>query len=153
MSPPLAHASEHPAGRDPARATPATLLVGLLQAGQAVRFVARGASMWPAIRDGAVVDVTPCPPFALRPGDIGAYASSKGTIVVHRVAAVSPTSLRFAGDSLGGPDEAVDARQVLGRVTIVVQPRLHLRWPSAWHLRLLLRRSCEWLRPAAPRKP
>ena len=113
--------------------TPARVIVELARAGKAVSFVARGGSMWPAIRSGAVVEIVPCDPRALAVGELAAY-EREGAVVVHRVVRRAGGSLRFHGDALASPDRDVPLARVLGRARVVKQRRLRLRWPTALHL-------------------
>jgi hypothetical protein len=118
--------------------TPARYLIEALRAGETVRFVARGTSMWPSVRDGATVEIVPCPVSALRIGDIGAYERG-GQVVVHRVLATTGASLSFAGDGLKRPDGVVAGEKVLGRARVIRQPDLHARWPSRRHVAVMVR--------------
>ena len=58
----------------------ARMVIELLRDGQPARFVARGGSMWPAVRDGSVIEVTPCPADQLRPGELGAFVGAHGPV-------------------------------------------------------------------------
>lgn len=118
--------------------TPALYLIDALRAGETVRFVARGTSMWPSIRDGATVEVVPCPARELRTGDVGAF-EREGQVVVHRVLATMGERLRFAGDGLRMADGIVCSEQVLGRARVIRQPALHARWPSRRHAAVMAR--------------
>ncbi len=108
--------------------------------------------MWPAVRDGAVVEVTPCPAGCLRTGDLGAYVSARDRLVVHRVVGATRTTVLFAGDTLAGGDPPVGLDRVLGRAAVVSQPPLHPAWPRAWHLRLLAHHGIAWLRDGLRRR-
>jgi len=110
------------------------VVIELARAGQAVSFVARGGSMWPAVRSGAVVELTPCDPHTLAIGELAAY-EREGQVVLHRVEGRrGEGSLGFRGDCLPGRDGDVPLDRVLGRARVVRQGRLHLRWPTRSHL-------------------
>jgi len=76
--------------------------------------------MYPLVRDGDVLDVSPVGDIAVDIGDIILYRSSENGIIVHRVVGVSGQSDRVSlwvkGDSVGMPDPEVHEAQVLGRV-------------------------------------
>lgn len=132
----------------------ARVVIASLRAGERVRWIVRGASMWPAIPDGSEVEVTPCAADALRAGDLGAYARGE-TVVVHRLVGWRDGALRFRGDSLGREDAPVRPDEVLGRA--VVRRRAPLRWSRPRRAKLLgaARAALAWLRavaqPSVPR--
>lgn len=83
------------------------------------QFVMRGSSMWPAVPDGSVLEVHPCSPTALRPGQMVTFRRL-GTVVTHRVMSITPRGEVIAwGDSLLAPDEPIPARDVLGEARLV----------------------------------
>ena len=124
------------------------LAAQLLGAGHAMRFRARGSSMYPLVRDGDVLDVHPVDDGTIDVDDIVLYLSSGNGIIVHRVVGVSgqgdKISLRVKGDSVGKADPEVRECQVLGRVVSIERrgrktppvPRLW-RHRSSLFLRLL----------------
>ena len=95
----------------------------VLRAGCAVRFRARGASMWPSIRDGDVVKIQPMGSTAIRRGDVVLYYSGQGRLVAHRVAnrctQQGCVELLMQGDALTRPDGLVPQEQVLGRLVAI----------------------------------
>lgn len=119
-------------------------------------FTARGASMWPAVRDGALVRVTPCPMDLLRVGDLAAV-DRRGELLVHRVISRSRDAVVLRGDSMPAPDGSFDADRFLGRAEVVEQRPLRPGLPSRWHLvalfRWAARAAAERLRDAAHPKP
>jgi signal peptidase len=117
---------------------PGRLIVETLREGKPIRFVARGASMWPAIPDGSLVEAVPCSWDRLSPGNIGVFEGASG-VVVHRVRSVRTGAVEFAGDALGGPDELVAAARVLGRARVISRRPLRLRVPTRRHLQLAAR--------------
>ncbi len=121
------------------------MLIELLREGQRVRCTARGGSMWPVVRDGATMEVTPCAAASLRPGELGAFVGAE-RVVIHRVVAHENGGVRFRGDALGYDDGVVPAALVLGRARVVSSPRLGLRLPTARHVVAAARAARSWLR-------
>ncbi len=121
------------------------VIVDSLREGRPTRWVVRGASMWPTVRDGASVLVTPCDPRAVRVGEVIAY-SRGGALVVHRVASLGPAGPTCRGDALSRDDGAVSWGDVLGRAAVVEQRPLSLRWPRRRELRALGRVALAALR-------
>jgi hypothetical protein len=116
-----------------------------LRKGQRVRYVARGGSMWPTIRDGALVEVVPCEASALRVGTIGAFEGSDG-IVVHRVIGCTSESIWFRGDANGTPDGWIQRARVLGVVQVLRQGKLLGRGLRLKHAKGLVHAARWWLR-------
>lgn len=114
-----------------------------LRGGQEVTFVARGGSMWPAVRDGAQLVIKPLKIDLLRVGDLAAV-DRRGELVVHRVIARTPTEVTLQGDAMPSPDGAFTAQSVLGVATVRAQPPLRAMIPTRWHLAALAR----WARRA-----
>jgi hypothetical protein len=105
----------------------AALTAALLAAGTPVRFIARGGSMAPFIRDGEPVLLeplrgSPCP------GEVVLRRGPDGDLMLHRVARVSADGLVTRGDATAWDDPPVGPDDVLGRVVEVSgRRRLHLR--------------------------
>ncbi len=106
------------------------MLVEALRAGRRVRFVARGSSMWPAVRDGSTVEVTACGAEALRVGDLGVFVR-RGGLVVHRVLRREGAGWRCAGDARWRDDGVVSDGEVLGRARVVMAPPWYRGRPTA----------------------
>jgi hypothetical protein len=121
------------------------VIIDRLREGAPVRWTVRGSSMWPSIRDGATVVVTPGGVRSLRAGELVAFARGS-TVVVHRVVAVEPVGLRCRGDARSREDGVVAWADVLGRAEVLEQRPLSLRWPRARELRALLRAALGALR-------
>ncbi len=121
------------------------MLVELLREGKVVRFTARGSSMWPAVRDGARVEVVPCDGRSLEVGALGAFEGERG-IVVHRVVAVTDAGLRFRGDARSTDDGVVPWARVLGRAAVCEAAPWRLRAPSWRHAVWTVRAVRSWLR-------
>ncbi len=120
------------------------MLIELLREGQTVRFTARGGSMWPAVRDGSLVEVTPCAASTLCEGELGAYEGAVG-VVVHRYVGRRGESLVFRGDARPA-DEVVSEARVLGRARVVTSPPWRLGAPSMRHAEMAARAARTWLR-------
>ncbi|MEY4549750.1 MAG: hypothetical protein RL685_5945 [Pseudomonadota bacterium] len=126
------------------------MMIELLRSGRSVRFVARGASMWPSIPSGSRLEVQPCPASDLKVGDIAAFELG-AQLVVHRVTQVMPEGIRLQGDNRERSDGEIPADQVLGRATVVERRRLHLRWPRRGELRRAARALLRRLVPRLSR--
>lgn len=86
-----------------------------LRAGNPLRTQASGVSMWPLVRDGDWVVVQPCPPGALRVGDVVLVAAGR-RLVLHRVIGRVGSEVLLKGDACSRPDGWVPVDQVLGRL-------------------------------------
>jgi signal peptidase I len=96
------------------------LVIDLLRHGKSVRFRAPGRSMFPTIREGDAITVTPIAPDSVRRGDIILYRVKCG-VVAHRLIRIERNkegSFRFLfrSDTWGRWDEPVLAEQILGKV-------------------------------------
>lgn len=121
------------------------VIIDCLRGGRPTQWTVRGSSMWPAVRDGATVAASPVDPKTLRAGELAAYARG-ASVVVHRVVGADPRGLRLRGDALPREDAPVPWGDVLGRVVVVAQGPLTLRWPRARELGALLRAAAGALR-------
>src|SRR5437899_2313832 len=104
----------------------AEILAGeFLRAGLSVKFVARGQSMRPLIRDGAILHIKPLDSARPRKGDIlfcHLPAQDGENVLVHRLLRYLPDGrLLTKGDHQPLPDRPVFLNQVLGRVSQVEQ--------------------------------
>ncbi len=121
----------------------------MLRHGDAVLVPTQGASMQPLIPEGALIEVEPRGPEALRRGDIIVYRSGE-SLVAHRLVGKTGAgeSLRLItkGDAASwGVREEVAPGQVLGRVGAVQWRRgLHLRIDSGWGRALSLILAVAW---------
>ena len=87
-----------------------------LRGGNAIRFIARGRSMWPFILDGDSVTVSP---LNSRPalGDV-IFMPNQDFGQLHRIVARSVDGrLCVQGDALPRPDGWIDASDILGILT------------------------------------
>jgi hypothetical protein len=106
----------------------------LLSRGRAMRFVAEGWSMHPAIRDGEKVEVVPVALAEIRRGDI-LLCRVGPALVAHRVVRIDdwpsgrPGGLAgdvmrqivLRGDSSFADDAPLEVSRILGRVTAVLR--------------------------------
>lgn len=100
--------------------------------------------MWPAVRDGALVEVTPCGASALVAGELGAYEGRAG-VVVHRYVGRRGAEHVFRGDARS-VDEVVPEAWVLGRARVLSAPRWRLRVPALRHAAMAVNALRTWLR-------
>jgi hypothetical protein len=107
----------------------------LLARGHAIRFRPPGCSMAPAIWDGEAVTVEPALPPDVRIGDIILYRANRG-VIAHRVVRIVPQASAcdeaapvfiLRGAAAGSPEERVESRSILGRVTAVERKSLGAR--------------------------
>lgn len=129
--------------------TPTLFDLALLREAVATRghltLVARGSSMWPAVRDGATVRVEPLADEALAVGMVVAF-ERRGALVMHRVLGLNATHFYAAGDARWRPDGWASRGQLIGRVRVLANPRLRVARPSVAVIRLYLRAALGTLR-------
>lgn len=99
------------------------VMTSLLREGRSVRFRAHGWSMFPAIRDGELITVSPLGGTPLRTGDIVLVRHRRGA-VAHRVVALHISRGRVVriiarGDAARTADAPITAERLLGRVVAV----------------------------------
>jgi signal peptidase I len=98
----------------------ARLVEDLGRLGISTRFVARGGSMSPWIRDGDLVTVAPLESAIARVGDVAAYRrSGSDRLIVHRLVRRSKGAWIAQGDRLPAPDGPVADAEILGIVARV----------------------------------
>jgi hypothetical protein len=95
------------------------LLNDVLARGVPFRFEARGYSMFPFIRNGDVVTISPLHGRRAGFGETVAFTGPAEGLVVHRVTARRPGYYEIRGDCSSRPDDAVPTSRVLGAVTRV----------------------------------
>ncbi|MFA5884651.1 MAG: nucleotidyltransferase family protein [Acidimicrobiia bacterium] len=88
-----------------------------------------GQSMGWSIRSGDRVRVEPA--TTPRRGEVWAFVSTNGEIVVHRSRGEGPDGHRFMGDTHVTPDEPVGSDQLIGRVVEIDPPQAAFRWGAA----------------------
>ena len=93
----------------------APLLEGQLRQGVSCRFRVTGSSMYPFVRPGDVVTVSPAGADGVRLGDIVACAKpGGGGMVLHRVVGRRAELLHIKGDNVRVPDGWVPAANAMG---------------------------------------
>jgi len=98
----------------------AGLARAVLEKSRPFRFLARGFSMSPFIRDGDILTVSPVPPDALTVGDVAAVVHpATRKLVIHRVTRLAGDVVTVHGDNAVSPDEPIPRADILGRVTRV----------------------------------
>jgi hypothetical protein len=136
LVPPAASSVPPLAGTAPDRT--ARVIIELLRSGQAVRFRARGHSMWPSITSSSEIEVRPLEAAELRVGQIAAF-ERQGRVVVHRVRAVAAGHIDFAGDALTRGDGLIEHARVLGQAHVLRRRPLRWQLPRLGHVRLFWR--------------
>ena len=101
-----------------------TGLVDLVQAvterGKSFRVKAPGFSMYPFIRNLDTITISPLPAAGPRTGDVVAFLKpGTGSLVVHRVIAVTKQGYLIRGDNTLEPDGLLQRCSILGQVTRV----------------------------------
>ncbi|HUU41739.1 MAG TPA: S24/S26 family peptidase [Desulfatiglandales bacterium] len=93
------------------------IMEAILDKGAAFRFMARGFSMWPFIKDKDMVTITPMQAGRPRLGDVVAFISSETKeLVIHRVVGRRGSDYLTKGDNTLMRDEPVLKTCILGCV-------------------------------------
>lgn len=88
-----------------------------LAAGQKVRFIPHGNSMWPMLRSGRdAVELSPLPP-RLKKYDLPLYQRACGNYVLHRIVRIAPDGFNCMGDGQLRIEPGVQKAQMIGVVT------------------------------------
>jgi len=96
----------------------AQILREVLGKGMRARFLARGFSMSPFIKDGDIVTVSPLPGRRPGVGEVVAFTSPDARkLIVHRIVGRRGTAYLARGDSNSQTDGWVSEESILGRVT------------------------------------
>jgi signal peptidase I len=130
----------------------ADLAQAVLKKDRPFRFLARGFSMSPFIRDGDILTISPVPSNALTLGDVAAVIHPETRkLVIHRVTALSETSVVIQGDNSPSADKPIPRTDILGRVSRVERNgrsvSLGLGPERVVIARLARLRHRPWLRP------
>jgi hypothetical protein len=102
----------------PAESVKPLLVRQVLRRFGAVRLRAFGASMWPAIQPGDLLDVQRVTPARLTPGDVVLFERN-GRLFVHRVVWRRGRVMQTRGDAHWRADPPLTADDLLGMVTVV----------------------------------
>ena len=96
------------------------ILMAVLAKGASFRFQAKGSSMWPFMKNGDVITVSPLSRTSPSLGDVVVFVRpDTGNPVVHRVVGRRGDLLLMKGDNSPAPDGLFPSRDVVGRVTRV----------------------------------
>ena len=97
------------------------LATDVLQPNNRLRFRAYGASMYPFIKNGDIVEVRPVHASAIRRGDVILCRRPDDRLLVHRVVRVRREAGRLVtqGDAVPDADETICFEDVLGRLIAV----------------------------------
>ena len=96
------------------------LMTAVLGKGHAFRFLAKGFSMTPFIKDGDVVTVYPFLGRKVRLGEVVAFISPQTqSLAVHRIIKKKQTGYLLQGDNVPEVDGTVPAEKILGFVARV----------------------------------
>lgn len=90
-----------------------------------LRFEARGWSMYPLIKDGDVLEVSPVPWCKVRSGDVLFYRSGDRMLAhraLGRCSGESESRMRVRGDGFLQEDPPICERDMIGRVDAVYRP-------------------------------
>ncbi|MFH0726895.1 MAG: S24/S26 family peptidase [Pseudomonadota bacterium] len=94
------------------------LVKAFVETGSAIQFSARGESMFPFIKDGDIILISPYGDVPPRPGDMVAFIDA-GTekLIVHRLIRVSPEGFTAKGDNCYHLDAPQPRNNILGYVS------------------------------------
>ena len=90
---------------------------GTVQSAYACVVIVSG-SMEPAVSTGDLLLVKAEQSYS--PGDVVTYVSESGSLITHRVQAVSTDGYVTQGDANNAPDETVQAQRILGKTVVVL---------------------------------
>jgi signal peptidase len=98
------------------------ILRAILDKGVPFRFRAKGFSMYPFIRDGDIITLSPLRDRFPRIGDVVAFSHLKmKKLVVHRIVGKSDDSLLMKGDNVSEVDGFIPKAKIFGYVTNVMR--------------------------------
>lgn len=133
---------------------PSNAFVGLMKAvlekNVPFRFAAKGRSMFPFIRDGDLITISPLPmPLPLRPGDVVTFVNpSCNRLMAHRIIDVSPDGHLIKGDNNSIPDGRIHQSDIIGRVVRVEHRGRRVRFGlGAERVLIAWLSRCCWLTP------
>ncbi len=98
------------------------ICIGVLEKGVSFRFKAKGSSMSPFIKDGAIITITPLKRKLPRIGDIVTFLHPRNrTIVVHRIIARNKGKFLIKADNAYTEDGLFCLDELIGIVTEIEQ--------------------------------
>jgi signal peptidase I len=94
------------------------ILQAVLSKGFSIRFKAKGFSMFPVIKDGDIITVSPFPGVSIRSGNIIAFIHPQTEkLVVHRLIETKENGFLTKGDNSLETDGDIPGTYILGKVT------------------------------------
>lgn len=122
-------------------------MVDTLNKNAKFRFKAKGASMWPWIKNGDVLTISPLPFKGPRLGDVVPYAISKSMMVVHRIVGKQHGKYLICADNATDYDGLFSEDAFYGRVSKIERnnrdirfglgpERVLIAWMTRWRVRL-----------------
>ena len=100
----------------------AGLICDFAEKGKTVQFTAKGNSMFPFVKDGDVITVSPCMNKKPEPGDVVAFSNSTtNKLVVHRILKISDAEFESKGDGCFRTDGIQPSEKIIGIVSKVNQ--------------------------------
>lgn len=107
------------------------LITAVHERGADFRFRAPGTSMYPTIRDGDIITLSPLNGVKLECGDIIAFRHpDTGKLVVHRIITVHPDRFEAKGDNAVDSDGLTPVSSVVGLITRVERDGVPIVWPD-----------------------
>lgn len=107
------------------------LLTAVHEKGADFRFTATGISMYPTIRKGDIITISPLNGAEPVSGDVVAFRHPEsGMLIVHRIIHEDSDTFMAKGDNVPEPDELVPKANLLGVITRVEREGSSLLWPD-----------------------
>ena len=108
------------------------LLLAVHEKGADFRFRATGLSMYPTIRDGDIITLSPLKGLHPVSTDIVAFRHpDTGKLVVHRIIGISSESFEASGDNSEESDGQIPLSNILGLVTQLERNGYAIFWPDS----------------------
>ncbi len=111
----------------------------VLESGGEFRFMPRGTSMLPYLREGRDVVAIVRIEGAIKKHDIVLYRRKNGKYVLHRVVGLEALGYVMCGDNQIMPERGISGEQIIGKVAVVYRggkPIEPARFPSRLYSRL-----------------
>lgn len=103
----------------------------LLETGNEVRFRASGRSMYPFIKDGDTITITPTNTKDLEKGNIAFYRNKENKPTAHRIVGITKeynkTIFLIRGDGYVAGNERIPAENIMGIVTKVERDGIEVK--------------------------
>jgi len=126
----------------------ARLAIDLSVAGRPFKVAVYGTSMFPFIRNGDVITITPFR-SRIRRGRVIAFLRRDGRLIIHRVVKVLPDGVITKGDNLPETDTPLSFERIIGTVNTVHRNDRRIRFGVAGISGMLVAwlSLCDWLLP------